>query len=48
MHQKGGSIDLMYRRTLIKNKEKNFFLYYEIQKGAVSKPYITNGLLINA
>jgi hypothetical protein len=32
--------------TLIKKKKKNFLIYKEIQKGAVAKSYMTNGLLI--
>ncbi len=32
--------------TLIKKEEKKFLTYKEIQKGAVAKSYLTNGLLI--
>jgi hypothetical protein len=30
-----------------KKEENNFLMYKEIQKGAVAKLYITNGLLLN-
>jgi hypothetical protein len=32
--------------TLIKKKIRFFLIYKEIQKGAVAKSYMTNGLLI--
>ncbi len=31
---------------LIKKKTKIFLIYKDIQKGAVAKSYVTNGLLI--
>jgi hypothetical protein len=31
---------------VVKKRKKNFLIYMEIQKGAVAKSYITNGLLI--
>jgi hypothetical protein len=33
------------KNTLIKKENKIFFIYKEIQKGAVAKSYMTNGLL---
>jgi hypothetical protein len=37
---------LYHLNTLIKKENKIFLIYKEIQKGAVAKSYMANGLLI--